>query len=132
MLQKGYRRVVLIDDMCEIIAKNLYSKLDGIKIAERKLDNYFIDNLEKTSYSKFSYEHEYIVIVDASYDNPDLNISALDIVEKAILSNPDLKNNIILLLGADINELAPMLDQSGASTAVACKVLRELILSINK
>ena len=36
------------------------------------------------------------------------------------------------IVGADINELAPMLDQSGASTAVACKVLRELILSINK
>jgi len=39
------------------------------------------------------------------------------------------KTNIV---GADINELAPMLDTSGASTAVACKVLRELILSINK
>ena len=38
------------------------------------------------------------------------------------------KTNIV---GADINELAPMLDNSGASTAVACKVLRELILSIN-
>ena len=36
------------------------------------------------------------------------------------------------IVGADINELAPMLDQSGASTAVACKTLRELILSINK
>ena len=39
------------------------------------------------------------------------------------------KTNIV---GADINELAPMLDASGASTAVACKTLRELILSINK
>ena len=38
------------------------------------------------------------------------------------------KTNIV---GADINELAPMLDASGASTAVACKTLRELILSIN-
>lgn len=38
------------------------------------------------------------------------------------------KTNIV---GADVNELAPMLDASGASTAVACKVLRELILSIN-
>ena len=36
------------------------------------------------------------------------------------------------IVAADINELAPMLDNSGASTAVACKVLRELILSINK
>ena len=39
------------------------------------------------------------------------------------------KTNIV---AADINELAPMLDNSGASTAAACKVLRELILSINK
>lgn len=39
------------------------------------------------------------------------------------------KTNIV---GADLNELAPMLDQSGASTAVACKILREIILSINK
>ena len=38
------------------------------------------------------------------------------------------KTNIV---GADLNELAPMLDISGASTAVACKTLRELILSIN-
>ena len=36
------------------------------------------------------------------------------------------------IVGADINELAPMLDSSGASKATACKVLRELILSINK
>ena len=38
------------------------------------------------------------------------------------------KTNIV---GADINELAPMLDISGASTAVACKVLRELLLAIS-
>ena len=34
------------------------------------------------------------------------------------------------IVGADINELSPMLDTSGASTATACKVLRELILAI--
>lgn len=38
------------------------------------------------------------------------------------------KTNII---GADINELAPMLDTSGVSTAVACKVLREILLAIS-
>ena len=42
----------------------------------------------------------------------------------------------ILLVGdchvvaADVNELAPMLDASGASTAVACKVVRELIIAV--
>ena len=38
------------------------------------------------------------------------------------------KTNII---GADVNELAPMLDASGVSTAMACKVLRELLLTLN-
>lgn len=36
------------------------------------------------------------------------------------------------VVGADINELAPNLDQSGASTALACKITRELILAILK
>lgn len=35
------------------------------------------------------------------------------------------------VVGADINELAPMLDQSGISTATACKVLRELLLALH-
>ena len=34
------------------------------------------------------------------------------------------------VIGADVNELAPMLDASGVSTATACKVLRELILAL--
>lgn len=36
------------------------------------------------------------------------------------------------VVGADLNELAPMLDASGVSTATACKVLRELILALHK
>lgn len=36
------------------------------------------------------------------------------------------------VVGADVNELAPMLDASGVSTATACKVLRELILALYK
>lgn len=36
------------------------------------------------------------------------------------------------VVGADVNELAPMLDTSGASTAMACKVLRELLLALCK
>lgn len=39
------------------------------------------------------------------------------------------KTNVV---GADVNELAPMLDVSGVSTATACKVLRELLLALNK
>ena len=36
------------------------------------------------------------------------------------------------IVAADLNELAPMLDISGISTATACKVLRELLLAIGK
>ena len=36
------------------------------------------------------------------------------------------------VVGADVNELAPMLDPSGVSTATACKVLRELLLALCK
>ena len=36
------------------------------------------------------------------------------------------------IVGADINELAPMLDASGVSTATACKVLREFLLALSK
>ena len=36
------------------------------------------------------------------------------------------------IVGADVNELAPMLDSSGVSTATACKVLRELLLALAK
>jgi agmatinase len=34
------------------------------------------------------------------------------------------------IVGCDVNELAPHYDSSGVSTIVACKVIRELILSI--
>ena len=49
----------------------------------------------------------------------------------------ELINAILLvsdlnIVGCDINELSPSLDQSGASTAVALKVLRELLLSLCK
>ena len=36
------------------------------------------------------------------------------------------------IIGADLNELAPMLDASGVSTATACKVLRELLIALDK
>lgn len=38
-------------------------------------------------------------------------------------------NNIV---GADVVELAPHYDQTGASTIVACKVLRELLMAISR
>ncbi len=36
------------------------------------------------------------------------------------------------VVAAELNELAPMLDHSGVSTATACKVLRELLLALSE
>ena len=36
------------------------------------------------------------------------------------------------VVGIDVNELSPMLDKSGASTALACKLLREILLYFYK
>lgn len=35
------------------------------------------------------------------------------------------------IVGADVNELAPMLDISGASTASACKIVREMLIALS-
>ena len=34
--------------------------------------------------------------------------------------------------GCDVNELCPPMDTSGASTATACKVVRELLLELSR
>lgn len=41
-----------------------------------------------------------------------------------------MKVSKLNIVGMDINELSPMLDASGASTAVALKVMRELLLAV--
>lgn len=41
-----------------------------------------------------------------------------------------LKVSKLNIVGMDINELSPMLDMSGASTAVALKIMRELMLAV--
>lgn len=41
-----------------------------------------------------------------------------------------LKVSKLNIVGMDVNELSPIYDQSGASTALACKILRELLISV--
>ena len=43
-----------------------------------------------------------------------------------------IKVSELNIVGMDVIELAPNLDTSGVSTAVACKIIRELLLSIRK
>ena len=43
-----------------------------------------------------------------------------------------LRLNELNIVGCDINELSPHYDQSGASTAVACKLTREILLQLKR
>lgn len=36
------------------------------------------------------------------------------------------------IVGCDVNELCPSYDNSGVSTAIACKIIREMLLALNK
>jgi len=48
------------------------------------------------------------------------------------LLNAILKISELNIVGADVNELAPNIDETGASTALACKIVRELLLVLSK
>lgn len=53
------------------------------------------------------------------------------------VSFPELLNAILQIsklniIGCDINELSPVYDQSGVSTAIACKILREILLAFGE
>lgn len=42
------------------------------------------------------------------------------------------KVSSLSIVGMDMNELSPIYDQSGASTALACKILREIVLLLSQ
>ena len=48
------------------------------------------------------------------------------------LHNAIRKLLVLNIVGLDMNELSPIYDQSGQSTALACKLLREILLFLNK
>lgn len=54
------------------------------------------------------------------------------ITYKELLGAMDQFEKLNHLVGADIVELAPMIDPSGLSNAVAAKTLREMVLLLHK
>lgn len=48
------------------------------------------------------------------------------------LLNAVLQLRKLNIIACDVNELSPVYDQSGVSTAVACKIIREILLAINQ
>lgn len=58
---------------------------------------------------------------------PEAGGAAFNELLSALLTLRELR-----MVGCDVNELSPMLDASGASTAAACKLLRELLLMLSR
>lgn len=51
-------------------------------------------------------------------------VSFVELLQAILMLKP------LNIVGFDVNELSPVYDQSGVSTAVACKILRELLLIV--
>lgn len=125
-------------------------------VGDNKIFQFGIRSGEKT---EFEWAKEHTFLNKFNFNNLDEVIEKLrgknvyftidlDVLDPSIFSGTgtpeaggvsfmDLLNSIIKIgqlniVGADINELAPNYDNSGVSTAVACKVLRELLLAIQK
>jgi agmatinase len=58
---------------------------------------------------------------------PEAGGLTFDTLRKALMKVTDLN-----IVGLDVNELNPMLDPTGASTALACKLIRELLIALQK
>ena len=99
-----------------------------------------------TNLTKFTYEGLDEAVISIG-DSPVYVTIDLDILDPSVMSGTGTPepggisfNDIMIIIeklqrlnivGADVVELSPHYDQSGASTAVACKVLRELVLAIS-
>lgn len=116
----------------------------GIRSGERKE---FEWAKEHTKLTKFTYKGLEDV-VNKMKDKPVYVTIDLDILDPSVFPGTgtpepggisfndmmDIINTLkdLNIVGADIVELSPHYDNSGASTAVACKILRELVLAISK
>ncbi len=114
----------------------------GIRSGERK-EFYWAE--KHTKLHKYDFEGLNEVIEEIS-DKPVYFTIDLDVLDPSVfpgtgtpeaggVSFMDLLNAILAvsklnIVGMDVNELAPNLDPSGASTAVACKIVRELLLAV--
>jgi agmatinase len=58
---------------------------------------------------------------------PEAGGLTFDTLRKALMKVTNLN-----IVGLDVNELNPMLDPTGASTALACKLVRELLIALQK
>ena len=92
------------------------------------------DGLEELINQLVKYQAPVYLTIDLDCLDPSL-FPGTGTPEAGGVTFPQLLDAILLVcrtnvVAADVNELAPMLDTSGVSTATACKVLRELLLAL--
>ena len=116
----------------------------GIRSGERE-EFRFAD--EHTSMSKFSFSGLEECIEQLKGKNVYLTVD-LDVLDPSVFPGTgtpeaggvtfdELRRALTLvceelnIVGCDVNELSPQYDQSGVSTAVACKIIREMLLAMS-
>ena len=92
------------------------------------------DGLEELINQLVKYQAPVYLTIDLDCLDPSL-FPGTGTPEAGGVTFPQLLDAILMVcrtnvVAADVNELAPMLDTSGVSTATACKVLRELLLAL--
>ena len=117
----------------------------GIRSGERAE---FEFAFEHTDFHPFNVKDVLDVVLGLGSEMPVYVTVDLDVLDPSLFSGtgtpeaggiffPDLEEALLALealnvVGFDINELSPHYDASGVSTAVACKVLREMLLAYVK
>ncbi|MBP3310048.1 MAG: agmatinase [Ruminococcus sp.] len=116
----------------------------GIRSGERE-EFYFAD--EHTEMHRFNFEGLEETVDKLRGKNVYLTVD-LDVLDPSIfpgtgtpeaggVSFDELRKALTLvcsrlnIVGCDVNELSPVYDQSGVSTAVACKIIREMLLAMS-
>ena len=117
----------------------------GIRSGDREE---FVFAKEHTYMNKFSFDNLEKTVQDLKGKNVYFTLD-LDVLDPSVfpgtgtpeaggVSFEELRKAVTLvcselnIVGCDVNELSPVYDQTGVSTAVACKIIREMLLALSK
>ena len=117
----------------------------GIRSGDREE---FVFAEEHTCMNKFNFDNLEKTVQDLKGKNVYFTLD-LDVLDPSVfpgtgtpeaggVSFEELRKAVTLvcselnIVGCDVNELSPVYDQSGVSTAVACKIIREMLLALSK
>ena len=112
--------------------KSEFDWVDEGHIYQNKFDFATLDNIVEQIKKQPVYITIDLDCLDPAYFPGTGTPEAGGVTYKELLWALDQFEKLHQIVGCDIVELAPNLDHSGASTAVACKTLRELVLLAHK